>query len=74
MASLIFGIFALLFGFYTIYLRIFKDSRGLEKLDSMKKTYGEKAGLYIHVIFYTIIPIVVGLLGIVAYILGIHIF
>ena len=74
MASLVFGIFALLFGLYTIYLRITKDSQGLEKLDTMKKTYGEKAGLYIHIIFYTIVPIVIGLLGIAAYVLGIDIF
>ena len=74
MFTLIFGIFALLFGLFTIYLRLFKDSKGLGKLDRMKKAYGEKAGTIIHIVSYTVLPIVIGILGLVGYFLGIDIF
>ena len=74
MFTLIIGILALLFGLFTFYLRLFKDAKGLGKLDSMKKVYGDKAGTIIHVISYTVLPIVIGILGIVGYFLGIDIF
>ena len=73
MPTLIISIFALLFGLYTIYLRLFKNSKGLGKLDAMKKAYGEKAGIIIHILFYTVVPVAIGVLGIVAYSLGIDI-
>ena len=56
METLIFGIIALLFGLLTIYLRVFKNSKGLGKLEAMKETYGEKLGLAIHIISYTVVP------------------
>ena len=40
----------------------------------MKEVYGEKAGTVIHIISYTIVPIAVGIVGIVAYCLGIKVF
>lgn len=67
METLIFGIIALLFGLLTIYLRIFKNSKGLGKLEAMKETYGEKLGLAIHIISYTVVPIAVGIVLIVKY-------
>ncbi len=70
METLIFGIIALLFGLLTIYLRIFKNSKGLGKLESMKETYGEKLGLAIHIVSYTVVPIVVGIVMIVRYLLA----
>lgn len=73
MLTLIIGILALLFGLFTIYLRLFKDSKGLGKLDRMKKVYGDRAGTIIHVVSYTVLPIVIGILGIVGYFLGIEI-
>ncbi len=74
MGTLFFGIFALLFGLFTIYLRLFKASEGLGKLDKMKKTYGEKAGTIIHIFSYTVLPIAAGILFIVAYYNGSDIF
>ena len=44
MAELIIGILALLYGLYTIYLRVRKASKAWAKLDRMKEAYGEKAG------------------------------
>ena len=40
----------------------------------MKEAYGEKAGAVIHIISYTVVPIVIGIIGIVAYCLGIKVF
>jgi hypothetical protein len=74
MAELIIGILALLYGLYTIYLRARKDSKAWGKLEKMKEVYGEKAGTVIHIISYTIVPIAVGIVGIVAYCLGIKVF
>lgn len=69
MAELIIGILALLYGLYTIYLRVRKDSKAWGKLEKMKEAYGEKAGTIIHIISYTIVPIAVGIVGIVASVL-----
>lgn len=74
MAELIIGILALLYGLYTIYLRVRKDSKAWGKIEKMKEVYGEKAGTVIHIISYTIVPIAVGIVGIVAYCLGIKVF
>ena len=74
MAELIIGILALLYGLYTIYLRVRKDSKAWGRLEKMKEVYGEKAGTVIHIISYTIVPIAVGIVGIVAYCLGIKVF
>lgn len=74
MGSLIFGIFALLYGLSTIYLRLFGDSKGFKKMDKMKRIYGDKAGAVIHILSYTVLPIGIGIFCIVAYCLGIDIF
>lgn len=74
MAELIIGILAFLYGLYTIYLRVRKNSKAWGKLEKMKEVYGEKAGTVIHIISYTIVPIAVGIVGIVAYCLGIKVF
>lgn len=74
MAELIIGILALLYGLYTIYLRVRKDSKAWGKLDRMKEAYGEKAGSAIHIISYTVVPIAIGIIGIAAYCLGIKVF
>ncbi|MBO5815712.1 MAG: hypothetical protein J6R30_06325 [Bacteroidales bacterium] len=70
MGNLIFGILALLMGLLTIYLRVFKNSKGLGKLETMKEAYGEKLGLAIHIISYTVVPIAVGIVMIVKYLLA----
>lgn len=40
MVTVILGILALAYGLFTLYLRIFKQSKGLGKLDRMKEVYG----------------------------------
>jgi hypothetical protein len=58
------GLFALIFGICTLFLRV-KDPEKLGKLNAMKEKYGEKTGVTIHTVSYTVIPIVVGILFIV---------
>ena len=74
MAELIIGILALLYGLYTIYLRVSKNAKAWGKLDRMKEVYGEKAGSAIHIISYTVVPVAIGIIGIAAYCLGIKVF
>ena len=74
MFTLIISIFFLAFGLLTIYLRLFKNNKGLGKIERMKEAYGETFGTFLHVISYTVIPIVMGIVGIVCYCLGIEIF
>ena len=74
MLSLIFSIFILALGLFTIYLRIFKNNKGLGKIEKMKEIYGETFGTFLHIVSYTVIPIALGIAGIVCYCLGIEIF
>ena len=74
MLSLIFSILILALGLFTIYLRVFKNNKGLSKIEKMKQVYGERFGTYLHIISYTVIPIVLGIAGIVCFFLGIEIF
>jgi hypothetical protein len=55
-------------------LRIFKNNKWLGKIDRMKEAYGDKFGTFLHVISYTVLPIVLGVVGIVCHFLGIVIF
>ena len=55
------GIAALAYGLVTIYVRIKDPAKFFGKLAGMKKVYGERAGLIIHTVGYTVVPILVGL-------------
>lgn len=59
--SLILGIAIFIYGVYTFIMRQ-KAPEKLKKLEAMKKFYGEKKGLMIHWFFYTILPIVAGII------------
>jgi hypothetical protein len=37
------------------------------KLDQMKEVYGEKAGAAIHITSYMVVPVSIGIVGIIAY-------
>ena len=67
------GLAAFLFGIYTIYLRS-ADPGKLGKLKPMQEYFGEKRGTFIHLISYSIIPIVFGLIMLVAGIRGVSFF
>ena len=75
MVTVILGVFALAYGLFTLYLRIFKQSKGLGKLDRMKDVYGEKIGKAIHIISYTVLPLLIGVMALVChFVLGFDIF
>lgn len=57
--SIVIGIAALLFGVYTIYVRQTNPEK-FGKLHAMKQNYGEKKGTVIHFVFYSLLPIVFG--------------
>lgn len=75
MFTIILGILALAYGLFTIYLRIFKQSKGLGKLDRMKEVYGEKLGMAIHIVSYTVLPLLIGVAALVChFVFGFDIF
>ena len=75
MVTVILGILALTYGLFTLYLRIFKQSKGLGKLDRMKEVYGEKLGKAIHIFSYTVLPLLIGIMALVChFVFGFDIF
>lgn len=57
--DLVLGLFAIAFGLYTLVLR-FTNPAALGKLEPMKQRFGEHAGMAIHVVAYTLVPLVAG--------------
>lgn len=62
--TFVIGIFAVLFGLYTLVIRLMTPKK-LGKLEAMKEKFGEKMGTLIHTISYTLVPIIVGMVFIV---------
>ncbi|MES2621482.1 MAG: hypothetical protein V4615_11585 [Bacteroidota bacterium] len=58
--SLIIGIIALGFGLVTLVARFTGKMQSFSKLAAMKQLYGEKKGNLIHLVGYTILPLVAG--------------
>jgi hypothetical protein len=57
--NLILGGFMVVYGIVTLCLRMFAPDRSW-KLEIMQKKWGEQRGLMIHVVSYTVFPIVLG--------------
>jgi hypothetical protein len=66
--TMLLGVASLGYGLYTVWARRAKPEQ-FAKLEPMKKVWGEKAGPIVHVIGYTVMPI---LLGVVLIFLGIR--
>jgi hypothetical protein len=60
--SLLIGGFAVLFGFLTLVTRKRGAGGTLKKLAAMRERYGDKTGFLIHLLAYSVLPIVLGLL------------
>jgi len=60
--SLLIGLFAVVFGCFTLLARRGKNRDMLKKLAAMRERYGDKTGSLIHILFYSILPIAFGLL------------
>ena len=67
------GVAAIGFGLTTAYLRVTKPA-AFKKLEAMKKMWGNTAGTVVHVIAYTVIPIVAGIIFLVQGISGVSFF
>ena len=61
LTTVLIGSSALGFGLVTVVLRSTKPTL-FKKLGAMKERYGEKKGLAVHVIGYSVAPIVFGLI------------
>ena len=57
--TVLIGAAALGYGIFTIYARLKKPSL-LSKLEPMKEKFGNSTGNFIHIIAYTLVPIVAG--------------
>jgi hypothetical protein len=67
------GIMGIGYGIYTFIMR--KKSPGsFWKLEPMKKFWGEKLGYGIHVVGYTVVPILVGLIVLIKGLMGVSLF
>ena len=60
----IIGVLAVCYGLYTAWARVKKPEQFV-KLEAMKKQWGDKAGTTVHVIAYTVVPIVLGVVMVV---------
>lgn len=75
MISVILGVLCILYGLYTLYLRLAKKDKVWGKLQSMKDAYGEKPGEIIHIISYTVVPLLIGIAALVFYfVFGVNVF
>jgi len=71
--DLVLGIVIFGYGIFSFILRI-KSPGKFGKLEEMKKQFGNKGGMTIHIIFYSILPILGGIVFILSGILGVGIF
>jgi len=67
------GLVALVFGVCTLFVRA-KNPEKFGKLHAMKEKYGEKTGVAIHTISYTVVPIIAGIIFIVVGLMGVALF
>lgn len=59
------GAIIVFYGLYTLSIRILHPQR-LIKLKAMKEKFGKSVGITIHVIAYTVMPIIFGFIVIIA--------
>lgn len=71
--TVLLGALALVFGLYTLVARV-KTPEKLGKLEAMKKQWGPSAGNAVHLVAYTIVPIIVGLVFIITGFRGVALF
>ena len=71
--TVVIGIAALLFGIYTIYLRSTNPDK-FGKLKAMKEKFGGKRGALIHLVSYSVIPIIFGVIMLFTGYMGVSFF
>ena len=58
--TILVGVAAIAYGLYTAWARRAKPQQ-FWKLEPMKKFWGQKRGEWVHIIGYTIVPILIGI-------------
>lgn len=71
--TILLGAAAICYGIYTLYMRSTNPSK-FGKLAAMKKAFGDQLGTGIHVVFYSVVPIAVGIAFVVAGLNGAKLF
>jgi len=71
--TVLLGIAAIAYGLYTAWARRARPAQ-FGKLEPMKSFWGEGGGQLIHVIAYTIVPIVVGIVLLLSGLMGAALF
>ena len=71
--SVVIGIAALLFGVYTMYVRSTNPDK-FGKLKAMQAHFGKKRGALIHLVIYSIIPVIFGIIMLFAGFMGVSFF
>lgn len=71
--TILLGVAALGYGLYTAWARKAKPEQ-FAKLEPMKKVWGEKAGPIVHVVGYTVVPIILGAVLVVLGFMGVKVF
>ena len=71
--TMILGIFCIGYGIFSIIMRI-KSPEKFGKLGAMKEKFGEKTGMLIHIVSYTVVPILTGVALLVGGVFGISFF
>jgi hypothetical protein len=67
------GVVAIGYGFYTAWARRAKPQQ-FNKLEPMKKFWGERGGQLVHIVGYTIVPILIGIILVVSGLQGASLF
>ena len=71
--TLAMGLFSMGFGVFTTFLR-FTNPAKLGKLEPMREKFGPDAGTAIHVLAYSVVPIVFGTTMLAAAVLGVTVY
>ncbi len=59
------GVAAVLYACYTLYLRT-QDSSKFGKLQAMKERFGDSTGSALHLVAYSIVPLIFGVVTVLA--------
>lgn len=74
MSNIIIGALCVIYGLYTLVYRQMKPEK-FNKMEAMQRVYGAKAGYVVHLLTYSVLPIVLGIVTLVLYLVyGVAVF
>ena len=68
--AIVLGVLCIVYGIFTAVMRERSPER-FGKLETMKKKFGDKKGKVIHIVSYTVVPIVAGIVFVVCGFFGV---